>query len=409
MILDGQDVTDELRQPAVEANVSAYSAVPAVRDVMVARQRAFAADGRAVLAGRDIGTVVLPAAPVKIFLTASEESRAERRKVQAAEWGTTQDVSGAAKDIAGRDRVDSSRAASPLVLADGARIIDTSSLTIDQTIAAARRALMAPSQPAPAAAAASQPRPQRARSSRRARIKRWRQRRPEITKIVSPQFYWAANYLIRLAAWLVTRTKVSGREHIPSTGGFILVSNHLNNMDPFILSAAIRNRRRIRFMAKVELFQKGIWIIANLWGAFPVRRGEADLGAMLTAERLLRKGVAIGMFPEGTRSRSQTLGQFHPGTALIGLRAGVPILPAAVTGTEAIKGFFFWLRRPKITVTFAPIIETTAIKRPSEADVSGLTNRILTEISSRLPASYRPAYTGEEVPYTPDGPDHPRQ
>ncbi|PWB63236.1 MAG: cytidylate kinase, partial [Bradyrhizobiaceae bacterium] len=79
IFLGDDDVTDRLRDPEVEANVSLYSALPSVRDAMVRKQRAIAAEGLAVLAGRDIGTVVLPDAPLKFYLEASEDARAERR------------------------------------------------------------------------------------------------------------------------------------------------------------------------------------------------------------------------------------------------------------------------------------------------------------------------------------------
>ncbi len=135
--IDGADVTGELRAPEVEGNVSAYSAVAGVREVMVRRQREFAHNGHVILAGRDIGTVVLPAAPLKFYLDASDEARAARRAAQAGEWGVRQDSSGARKDIVQRDRVDSSRKVSPLAAAPDAVVIDTTELTLDEMIAKA--------------------------------------------------------------------------------------------------------------------------------------------------------------------------------------------------------------------------------------------------------------------------------
>ena len=133
IMLGAEDVTELLRAPAVEANVSPYSAIQGVRDVLVQLQREFASDGPAVLAGRDIGTVVLPSAPIRIYLDASEGARAARRSHQAAEWGTRQNASGARRDIAGRDRVDSPR--NILAATGGAIVIDTTELSLDQTVA----------------------------------------------------------------------------------------------------------------------------------------------------------------------------------------------------------------------------------------------------------------------------------
>lgn len=137
ILLAGEDVTDQLRDPKVEANVSRYSALPPVREQMVKQQREFASGKPAILAGRDIGTVVLPNAPLKFYLEASEEARAARRSTQASEWGNAQEKTRARQDIAARDVADSTRKASPLRPADDAIIIDTTSITLDQVIAMA--------------------------------------------------------------------------------------------------------------------------------------------------------------------------------------------------------------------------------------------------------------------------------
>jgi len=134
ILLGGRDVTGRLREPEVEHHVSAYSALPSVRAAMVAAQRAIAAQGPAILAGRDIGTVVLPDAPVKLFLEASPEARAARRSRQAYEWGMAQEAAEARRDIEQRDRLDSSRAASPLRPAEDAVVIDTTDLTLEEVI-----------------------------------------------------------------------------------------------------------------------------------------------------------------------------------------------------------------------------------------------------------------------------------
>ncbi|MEX2081854.1 MAG: (d)CMP kinase [Dehalococcoidia bacterium] len=135
--LDEEDVTPLLRSPEVEASVSPYSAIPGVRAEMVRRQQEFAGEGRAVLAGRDIGTVVLPDAPVKFFLRATEDVRALRRSSQAEEWGERQASEEALRDIAGRDRVDTRRKTSPLRPARDAIVIDTTDLTLEEVVAQA--------------------------------------------------------------------------------------------------------------------------------------------------------------------------------------------------------------------------------------------------------------------------------
>lgn len=133
--LDGHDVRDEIRGPAVTAAVSAVSAVPEVREQLVALQREIAVSaGRIVVEGRDIGTTVLPDADAKIYLTASAQARAHRRNQQNIAEGRGDDYAGVLADVQRRDRLDSTRAVSPLRRAADAVQVDTSDLTMDETI-----------------------------------------------------------------------------------------------------------------------------------------------------------------------------------------------------------------------------------------------------------------------------------
>ena len=133
VFLDGEEVTAYLRTAEVSSNVSRVSAIPAVRDVMVSLQRKLSAAGSTVLDGRDIGTVVLPHADVKIFLTASPKTRAMRRykDMKEAEPGVT--VESIEADIRRRDHLDSTREVAPLRPAPDAVYLDNSDLTLDET------------------------------------------------------------------------------------------------------------------------------------------------------------------------------------------------------------------------------------------------------------------------------------
>lgn len=134
--LDGEDVSAEIRGDAVTAAVSAVSAVPAVRQRLVQRQRELAAGpGSVVVEGRDIGTVVLPDADVKIFLTASAETRARRRNDQNISSGRGDDYEAVLADVRRRDHLDSTRAVSPLRAADDALVVDTSEMTKGEVVA----------------------------------------------------------------------------------------------------------------------------------------------------------------------------------------------------------------------------------------------------------------------------------
>ncbi|WP_306365640.1 (d)CMP kinase [Nocardia sp. CC227C] len=133
--LDGEDVSAEIRGNAVTKAVSAVSAVPEVRDQLVALQRDITAtEGRIVVEGRDIGTVVLPAADVKIYLTASAEARATRRNAQNIAEGRGDDFAAVLADVQRRDNLDSTRKVSPLRPAEDAVLVDTSELNMDEVI-----------------------------------------------------------------------------------------------------------------------------------------------------------------------------------------------------------------------------------------------------------------------------------
>jgi CMP/dCMP kinase len=125
VLVDGQDITWQLRDPAVDANVSLVSSYLGVRQEMVKRQRSFGDRGAVVMVGRDIGTVVMPDAPVKLYITASAEERARRRTRDRQAQGHTADYSHILADVQRRDQIDSNREHSPLRPADDAIRIDS--------------------------------------------------------------------------------------------------------------------------------------------------------------------------------------------------------------------------------------------------------------------------------------------
>lgn len=147
--------------------------------------------------------------------------------------------------------------------------------------------------------------------------------------------------LVRALFLLVLRPtigfRIEGLEHVPASGPILVVCNHLHNADPVLISAAFP--RPLHFMAKKELFSIPVigWLIRRV-GSFPVDRGRADRAALRRAEAVLQQGIAVGMFPEGTRSVSRSLQRAHPGAALVALRSGVPVLPVVITGSERLPG-----------------------------------------------------------------------
>ena len=140
-----------------------------------------------------------------------------------------------------------------------------------------------------------------------------------------PAFYWGCTHLLRLVLWVVGRWRVEGRENVPATGALLIVANHLSNPDPPILAAAIL-KRRIRFMAKVELYKYPFGVVPRLYGAFPIRRFDADL-------------AAIGPAPTGGRAdETQPFTAGSLGIAYMNSKheAEAEVLRAAARGLDAV-------------------------------------------------------------------------
>jgi len=150
--------------------------------------------------------------------------------------------------------------------------------------------------------------------------------------------------VVAAASWPVLhwlfRLRVQGKENVPETGGYVLACNHLSNFDPWPLGMPLWPRRWLRFMAKAELYWWPATLVLNAAGAFPVHRERADVEAVQTAVRLAQEGNVVVMFPEGTR-RKKGLVKKHQararsGAARIALEARVPLVPAAVAGTDRL-------------------------------------------------------------------------
>ncbi len=138
VIVEGRDITWEIRQPQIDANVSAVSAYPGVRQALTRQQRRIGLRGRVVMVGRDIGTVVLPDADLKIYLDASAEERARRRHDENLQRGMPSDYQEVLAKVIDRDRIDTTRAVAPLSAAADAVILDSDRLTADEVFQKAR-------------------------------------------------------------------------------------------------------------------------------------------------------------------------------------------------------------------------------------------------------------------------------
>ena len=205
--------------------------------------------------------------------------------------------------------------------------------------------------------------------------------------------------------WTLTRIyirkfEVVGKEHMPLEEPVILASNHLNNVDPPMIALAIRPRYPM-YMAKQEMVS---WPILGpafrAFGAFPVQRGKADLSALRAASEVVHSGALLVMFPEGTRSRTGGLTRGHPGTGLIALRTGAPVLPVAVTGSEGIGWPWIFLKPRSvrhITVTIGEPFRLPPVGRVNTEAAVQATDTIMRRIAALLPPKYRGVYADTDM------------
>ncbi|WP_407398785.1 lysophospholipid acyltransferase family protein [Anaerovibrio sp.] len=148
-------------------------------------------------------------------------------------------------------------------------------------------------------------------------------------------FYNILKVIFQILFGILFRPKVKGKENVPMEGGMIMAANHLSNWDPPIVGTYMP--RPVAYMAKEELFKPAIAgaIIRSLY-AFPVKRGAADRGAIKTALGILKQGLCLGVFPEGTRSKDGKTHKAESGVALLAAMSKVPVVPTAIIGTNKI-------------------------------------------------------------------------
>lgn len=178
--------------------------------------------------------------------------------------------------------------------------------------------------------------------------------------------------------------KTIGKEHIPPEtpdSRIVLCCNHISELDPMFLEMC--QRRHIYFMAKEELFHNKLsaWLFGNQLGAFPVRRGKGDTGAIDTAKSIVESGKMLGIFPEGTRSRDGKLGRGKSGAALIVSQTGAEVLPACIVTKDQHVRLF---RRSK--VVFGPPIslEELHLENPEHPDLRYASRLIMERIGRMI-------------------------
>jgi len=294
ILLNGCDVGDNIRTPEIAMAASNVSAIPEVRAFLLDTQRDIAKKNSVIMDGRDIGTVILPDAEVKIFLTASPEARAKRRYDELIAKGQDVNYDEIYRGMVERDKNDSTRAVAPCVPAEDAVFLDNSKLTPEQTVAKVIKII-----------------------KKKAKKKK--------------NFYMKAHKIIAPIIRFFQRVKAYGLENVPKDGGIIICSNHIAAKDVILIAAACP--RQIRFVAKKELFKVPVigWLIKKL-DAIKLDRGGGDVGAIKTTINLAKDGEIVSIFPQGHRypGVDPATTPIKNGAGMIAYHSACNVLPVSI-------------------------------------------------------------------------------
>lgn len=367
VMLNGEDVSDKIRTPEVSMGASVVSAIPAVREFLFALQQNIAKENNIIMDGRDIGTVVLPNADVKVFLTATAEERANRRFKELSEKGDSSTYDEVLRDIIQRDYNDTHREIAPLKKADDAVEVDSTHLSLEESVEEIYKIITEKT------------------AGTKQEGKRKIRQLPKVDPVVKGKklspvkmfFYRILGLIVMGIFKMYYNLSFEGRENVPTDGSNIFASNHRSYTDPVLI--ALPTRVPCTYMAKEELFKQNIffkWLI-TAFGAFPVTRGNGDTAVIDTSIEKLNSGKNLVIFPEGTRSKDGTVGKGKTGVALIAALAQVPVIPVGINFEGKLKF------RKKIIVRFGKPIspEELNITSANPRELKRLKGIIMDEIT----------------------------
>lgn len=309
ILLNGVDRGEEIRTPEASMAASAVSAIPSVREFLLEMQRNTARKNSLIMDGRDIGTVIIPDAEVKIFLTASAKARAERRYKELLSKGKNVSFDQVYREMAERDRNDSTRDVAPCVRAKDAVLLDNSHMSESETVNAILKIVK------------------------------------KKTKDTTP-LYSVLKVIVSPIYRLLFNVRVKGKENIPKNGGSLLCPNHISALD--VISIGTVCPRQIICIAKKELFSVPVlgWLVKAL-GAVKIDRGGADVGAIKAAVSAIENGKTVVIFPQGHRFPAVDPGTtpIRHGAGLIAYHAKSDVIPVCI---NIKKGKYALFRRTEI-------------------------------------------------------------
>ena len=295
ILLNGENVNGLIRTPEMSMAASNVSAIKEVRDYLLNTQKSIAKQHSVIMDGRDIGTVILPEAEVKIFLTASPAARAKRRYEELKAKGQEVSYEQVYTEMVERDKNDSTRDIAPCIPAKDAIHLDNSDMTPEETVEAVVEIIN------------------------------------KAKKKQKKNFYMRAHLILAPLIRFFSGVKSYGKENIPCEGGYMLCANHIGIRDVLLMGATCP--RQIRFVAKKELFS--IPLLSSLLkalGAVKLDRGGNDVAAIRKSIELVENGDLISIFPQGHRYPAVDPGATptKSGAGLVAYRSGCDVIPVFI-------------------------------------------------------------------------------
>lgn len=309
-IVNGEDVTNFIREPEISSCASKIAILKFVRETLLPIQRSYAKQNRAVFEGRDMGTVVFPDADFKFFLKAKCKERARRRYKELVEKNYIKANPAALKEIQKemklRDKRDAKRKISPVKKPKDAFVIDTTRLSIDEVVQSI------------------------------VKILKFKNRKSDAS-----WFYRFCRFLVWLKFKLFYKMEVRGLAENLYPGAAIIAANHTSFLDPPAIGAAWK--RGIHYLARATLFDVPILgFLLKKYNVHPLERGGVA-AALRTVSLLLSQGKQVVIFPEGTRSSTDDIGDLKAGIGLLAIKNNVPVIPVYIHGAYQI-----WNRHRKL-------------------------------------------------------------
>ncbi len=351
-LLDGNDVTKEIRTKKVNDNVSVVSHIPEVRVALVNLQRKIAQGKNSILEGRDTGTNVFPNANVKIYLDASVDERVRRRVKQNEEQNINISEEDVRKNIEERDYNDIHSEIAPLKKADDAIYVDSSKTNIKQTVKIISKIIK---------------KEKHKYDMIEDGYNMWKETPIKIAVRHILKFIFVILYKIVFIPKNINKKYLYENKN----EGVIVCANHISYMDA--TGILMQNRRKVIFVAKSELFTIPVlhhW--AHLFDIIPVRREENDLKSIKLCFKALKNKEALGIFPEGTIDGLKKHTDLKNGAAFMAYKAKVKVVPVG------IKGNFKPFRR--VVFNYGEPIDVTKFKTDDPDWINNATKYIMEQI-----------------------------